>query len=66
MRLGHINERSLKVLSERDLLCSYVASKLNVCKCCDLDQRWKVQFSIIIKETMKIAELIKLNIHRIR
>jgi len=28
MRLGHINERSLKVSSERNLLCGYVSNEL--------------------------------------
>lgn len=32
MRLGHISERSLKTLSERSLLCGYIADKLNVCR----------------------------------
>ena len=35
MLLGHISERSLKVLSERNLLCGYVANELDVCRYCD-------------------------------
>lgn len=37
MCLEHISKKSLKVLSERNLLHGYVANKLNVCRCCDLD-----------------------------
>ena len=65
MRLGHISEKNLKVLSERNLLCEYVANELNVCRCCGLDQWQKVQFSTIIKETTEIAELMHLGVRRL-
>lgn len=39
--LGHIGERSLKILSEKNLLHGDVADKLNVCRCYNLDQQRK-------------------------
>lgn len=51
MHLGHVDERSLKVPSERNLLCDYIADKLNICRCCDSNQWRKVQFRLTVKET---------------
>ena len=47
---------------KKNLLCGYVADKLNVGKCYNIDQLGTMQFNAIVKETTKIVELIHLNV----
>lgn len=65
MHLGHVGENSLQFLSKRDLLCDYITKELNVCMCCDLHKRQKMQFNMTIRVTAKIKELVHLDIHRL-
>lgn len=62
---GHIGKRSLKVISERNLLCDYVVEKLNECMCFYLDERRKVLFSIIVRKTTETVKLIHLDIRKL-
>lgn len=65
MHLRHIDGKSLKILSERNLPCSYVVERLNVCKCCNLGKRTRVQFSIVVREITQITKPIYLNVRRL-
>lgn len=51
MRLRHISKQSLNILSEGNLSCGYITNELNICRFCNLDQWWKVQFDSTVKET---------------
>lgn len=62
---GYTGERSLKVLSQMNMFCGYVVDKLITCRCHDLGKWWKIQFNTTIREFMKIAELISLNVCRL-
>ena len=44
MRLGHISERGLHVLSKQGLLCGQKTGKLDFCKQCVLGKQHKVSF----------------------
>lgn len=35
VHLGDISKKSLKVLSEKNLVCGYATNRLNVCRCYD-------------------------------
>jgi hypothetical protein len=51
MRLGHMSERGMDLLSKRGLLCGLITGKLDFCEHCVLGKQKRVAFSTTIHRT---------------
>ena len=51
MRLGHMSERGLTILSKRDFLDGQKTEKLDFCEHCVFGKQCRVKFSIDVRRT---------------
>ncbi|GAV72885.1 gag_pre-integrs domain-containing protein [Cephalotus follicularis] len=58
MRLGHISERGLQILSKKGLLARVKSGKLDFCEHCVYGKQFRVKFSIVIHKTKGILDYI--------
>ena len=56
MRLGHMSEAGMSILSKRDLLCGQKTRKLDFCEHCVYGKHRRVKFSTTIHKTKGIVD----------